>query len=129
MIRFSVATETAHRDATAEGRLRTLLVELARQNIERSRTDHALHELLAMATSGNWPIVAEHAERMELILAAIVADGMKRGEFRNSDARRAGRCVHAAMTRYLHPVLTAECGTVNRSTLDDMVEFCLAGLR
>ena len=66
---------------------------------------------------------------MELILAAIVADGMKRGEFRDGDARRAGRCVLAAMTRYLHPVLTAECAAVSRPTLDDMVEFCLAGLR
>jgi AcrR family transcriptional regulator len=126
---LSVATETAHRDASAEGHLRALLIELVRQNVERCRTDKALHQLLAMATSENWPAVAEHAARTDSILAAIVADGITRGEFRDDDARRAGRCVHAAMTRYLHPALTAECSSFSQPTLDEMVEFCLAGLR
>lgn len=124
-----LAIATARRNATAEDRLRGLLIALARLAIERHRTDPALHQLLAMATSQNWPVVAEHAERMEAMLAAIVADGMSRGEFSDGDARHAGRCVHAAMTRYLHPALTAGCGTFSRTTLDEMVEFCLAALR
>ena len=125
----SVATDTAHRDATAEERLRTLLLALANLNIERSRTDPALHQLLATASSETWPVMAEHAERLEAILAAIVAEGMTRGEFRGGDARRAGRCVLVAMTRYLHPALAAECNTFSQPTLDDVVEFCLASLR
>jgi AcrR family transcriptional regulator len=125
----SVATETAHRDATAAQRLRAILVALARFNIERHRTDNALHQLLAMATSESWPVVAEHAERIESILAASVADGMTRGEFHDGDARRAARCIHAAMTCYLHPALTTECSTFNQPTLNDMVDFCLACLR
>jgi len=126
---LAVASGTAYRDAPAKERLRTLLAELARQNLERCRTDPALHELLAMATRENWPAVAEHAERMVSILAVIVAGGMKQGEFREGDARRAGRCVHAAMTRFLHPALALECETFSQPTLDDMLEFCLAGLR
>lgn len=124
-----LAVATAQLDATAEERLRTLLIALARLSTERCRTDPALHQLLATATSENWPVVTEHAERMESILAAIVADGITRGEFRKGDARCAGRCVLVAMTRYLHPALAAECGTFSQPTLDAMVEFCLAGLR
>jgi AcrR family transcriptional regulator len=126
---LSIATETLHRHATAEVRLRTLLVAFALVNSERCRTDPALHQLLATATSENWPVVTEHTEQREAILAAIVAEGMSRGEFRDGDARRAASCVLAAMIRYLHPVLTAGCGTVSQPTADDMVEFCLAGLR
>jgi AcrR family transcriptional regulator len=125
----AVATETAHRDATAEVRLRTLLVAFARVNSERCRTDPALHQLLATATSENWPVVTEHTEQREAILAAIVAEGMSRGEFRDGDARRTGRRVHAAMMLYLHPALIVECDGTSQPTLEDMVEFCVAGLR
>lgn len=126
---LSVATEASHRDATAAEHLRAILVSLARLNIERHRTDNALHQLLAMATRENWPVVAEHAERIESMLAAVVADGMTRGEFRDGDAQHAARCIHAAMTYYLHPALTTACSTSNQPTLNDMVEFCLACLQ
>lgn len=125
----SVAAESARRRVTAEDRLRDLLLELVRLNLERSRGDKLLHQLLAAANSENWPIAAEHAARIETILAAIVADGMRRGEFPNDDAQRAGRCVHAAMTRYLHPTLILERGAIDQPMLGAMVDFCLAALR
>jgi hypothetical protein len=66
---------------------------------------------------------------MESILAAIVADGMRRGEFRKGDAQRAGRCVRAAMMRYLHPSLILERGAVGEPMPDAMVDFCFGALR
>ena len=104
-----------------------LLLELVRLKVERSRTERQLHQLLAAAGSENWPITAEHAARIETILAAIVADGIRRGEFRNEDAQRAARCVHAAMMRFLHPSL--EGGATDQPILAEMVDFCLAALR
>jgi AcrR family transcriptional regulator len=125
----SVATEVAGRSATAEDRLRGLLIELGRLNLERFRMNRPLHQLLAAATYESWPVVTEQAARMESILATIVADGMRRGEFRKGDAQRAGRCVHATMMRYLHPTLIVEYGSITRPRLDEMVDFCLAALR
>ena len=124
-----VATEVARRSATAEERLRVLLLELVRLSVERFRTDKPLHQLLAAATSENWSIVTDYVERVESILAAIVADGMQSGEFRKGDAQQAGRCVHTAMTRYLHPTLIVECAAIGQPTPEEMVDFCLAALR
>jgi AcrR family transcriptional regulator len=126
---LSVATEIARRSATAEERLRALLVELVRLNVERFRTDKSLQQLLAVAVSENWSSVTDYVERMESVLAAIVTDGMKRGEFRKGDAQQVGRCVHTGMMRYLHPTLVLECGATGQPTLDDMMDFCLAALR
>jgi AcrR family transcriptional regulator len=125
----SSATRVAQRSVTAEGRLRVLLLELARLSLERSRKNEQLHQLLAAARSENWPVAAEHAARIQRILGAIIADGMRRGEFRNVDAQRAGGCVHAAMTRYLHPTLILDRGSLEQPTPDAMVDFCLAALR
>lgn len=125
----SVAAEIAHRRSTAEDRLRALLIELVRLEVERLRLNRPLHQLVAAASSENWPVMTEHSARMESILAAIVADGMRRGEFRNQDAQRAGRCVHAAMTRCLDPCVILERGATGQPTLDEMLDFCLAALR
>jgi AcrR family transcriptional regulator len=123
-----VATELARRDASAENRVRQLLRELARLNVERFTTDEKLHELLAVATSENWPVMSPYVEEIELILTALVDNGMQRGEFRSGDARRAGRCVQTSMMPYVHPTLVA-CGAAKQPTLDEMVDFCLAALR
>jgi AcrR family transcriptional regulator len=125
----SAATEAAQRSATAEERLRALLLGLVHRNVERSRTDKPLHRLLAAAASENWPVVTEHAARMDSILAAIIGDGMRRGEFRKGDAQRAGRCVRAAMMRHLHPNLILDCSASGEPMPDAMVDFCLGALR
>ena len=126
---IAVAAEFAQRNGTAKDNLRALLIELARINAERYRKDKALHQLLALAASENWPAVTDYVERMESIVAAIIADGTRRGEFCNRDARRAGRCVHTAMLRHLHPNLVSECDGAGQPSLGEMVDFCLAALR
>jgi hypothetical protein len=73
--------------------------------------------------------VTEYVERIDSILAAIVADGMQCGEFRQGDARQAGRCIHTSMTPFLHPALILEPAADGRAALDDMVGFCLGALR
>ena len=125
----SVAAEITHRRATAEDRLRALLLELVRLEVERFRLNRPLHQLVALASSESWPVITEHSARIESIVAAIVADGMRRGEFRKQDAQRAGRCVHAAMTRYLDPSLILERSATSQPSLDEMLDFCLAALR
>ena len=124
----SAAAEIAQRRATAEDRLRALLLGLVQRNLERARTDKPLHRLLAAAASENWPVVTEHAARIESTLAAVVADGMRRGEFRPQDPQRAGRCVHAAMIRYLDPSLIRKRSATSQPSLDEMLDFCLAAL-
>jgi AcrR family transcriptional regulator len=122
-----VAAAFAQRSGTAKDNLHGLLVELARINAERRRTSKALHQLLVVAASENWPVVADYAERLEAIIAAIIGDGMRRGEFRVRDAWRASRCICAAMSRDVHPSLVV-CDDPGRSSLGEIVDFCLAAL-
>jgi AcrR family transcriptional regulator len=124
----SVAAEITRRRATAEDRLRALLLELVRLEVERFTFNRPLHQLVAAASAESWPVIAEHSARIESILAAVVADGMRRGEFRTQDAQRSGRCVHAAMIRYLDPSLILKRSATSQPSLDEMRDFCLAAL-
>jgi AcrR family transcriptional regulator len=124
----SVAAKIAHRRATAADRLRALLLEFVRLEVERLTFNRPLHQLVAAASAENWPVIAEHSARIESILAAVVADGMRRGEFRTQDPQRAGRCVHAAMIRYLDPSLIRKRSATSQPSLDEMLDFCLAAL-
>jgi AcrR family transcriptional regulator len=124
----AVATIAA-REASASERLRAVLTALERLNTERFTVEKKLHDLVAIAISENWPMVLEYVERMDGILAGIIADGMARGEFRNGDPVRAARCVHTAMIRYSHPRLLIECAHFPDPAPDQMVDFCLAALR
>lgn len=126
---FAVASAIAHSDASAQDRLRALLLALARVNMVRCMTDEQLHEVLAIAARGNWSIVIDYGERLEAILTKIVSDGIERGEFAEKDAQRASRCVLLAMMRYLHPPLVVEFDRLGETKLEDMINFCLSALR
>jgi AcrR family transcriptional regulator len=126
---IAAATEIAAGAGSAGERLRALLTALERLNTERFTVEKKLHDLVAIAISENWPMVLEYVERMDGILAGIIADGMASGEFRQGDPQRAARCVHTAMIRYSHPRLLVECAHFPDPVLDQMVDFCLAALR
>ena len=66
---------------------------------------------------------------MESIIAATLADGMQRGEFRPVDAYGAAGCIHMAMMQYLHPALITEPCAFDQPTPDVMVDFCLRTLK
>jgi AcrR family transcriptional regulator len=126
---ISAAAAIAARDVSAAERLRALLTALPRLNTERFTVEKKLHDLVAIAISENWPMVHEYVERMDGIIAGIVADGIKGGEFRAGNPMLTARCIHTAMIRYSHPRLMIECATFPDPSPDQMVDFCLAALR
>jgi AcrR family transcriptional regulator len=126
---IAAVTTIATREAPAAERLRALLIAMERLNTERFTVDKKLHDLVAIAISENWPMVHEYVQRMDGIIADIVADGMACGEFRAADPLRTARCLHTAMIRYSHPRLLIECAHFPDPTVDQMADFCLAALR
>jgi len=123
----SVADGLPQRNAT--DRLRASVSALTRCNIEQFRANEPLRQLFASATDENWPVMREYLDRIETILATIVADGVGRGEFRKADARRAARCVYTSMLQHLHPTPAIGRDDRAQASLDDMLNFCLAALR
>jgi hypothetical protein len=65
----------------------------------------------------------EHTRR------ACAADGVASGEFRLIDVNVAANCTCAAMLRFFHPQLIADCADKPEPTLDRMIDFVIAALR
>jgi hypothetical protein len=60
--------------------------------------------------------------------SAYIADGVASGEFRVADVTTAALCTCTAMARFFHPQLIVQGADKPGPTLDQMVDFILAGL-
>src|SRR5438046_299554 len=60
--------------------------------------------------------------------AAVIADGAASGEFEAPDVPLAAMCACTAMMRFFHPQMIAQCATKPGPSLDQMIDFVLAGL-
>jgi Tetracyclin repressor-like, C-terminal domain len=65
---------------------------------------------------------------MSAIFQRVVAEGIASGEFRSADPVVASRCVQVALIRFCHPTLIVQCAQEAGPSLEDMIEFVLAGL-
>jgi len=115
-------------ESCASARLRALVHTVNAMNGERYTDDRKLHEMVAIALSENWPIVKEHIERMGTIYGKVIDDGIAAGEFAPCDVEGTAKIVQAATARFCHPRLMIECASSSGPSLDEMVDFCLAGL-
>jgi AcrR family transcriptional regulator len=112
----------------AAGRLRELLETVHRMNSDRYVGDSKMHEMCAVAMEENWDVCQAHVECILGIIAAVIADGVASGEFRAPDVGVAALCTCTAMMRFFHPQLIAEFANKPSSTLDQMIDFVIAGL-
>jgi AcrR family transcriptional regulator len=112
----------------AAQRLRELLVSIHQMNAERYVGDAKLHEMVTIAMEENWDVCTAHMERITGTIAGVIADGAARGEFHAPDVTLAAMCTCTAMMRFFHPQMIAQCATKPGPTLDQMVDFVLAGL-
>lgn len=121
--------EIATSPGPASKKLRNVIASIETLNSRRFMSDRKLHELLETAYNENWSIVRQHSERMDGILARIIAQGMAAGEFKKGDAELAAILFRSACVRYCHPRLMVECAQEPEPTLDQMIDFCLAALK
>ena len=118
---------TAPGNATA--RLRELLTTIHRMNAERYVADAKMHEMVAIAMEENWEVCRSHMECIIGAIGKVVADGVANGEFDAPDVALAADCACTAMVRFFHPQLIAQCADKPTPTLDQMIDFVIAGLR
>lgn len=115
-----------HQPATA--RLRELLSSIHRMNAERYVGDSKLHEMVAIAMEENWDVCLAHMERITGTIAEVIAEGASSGEFDVPDVPLAAMCTCSAMMRFFHPQMIAQCADKPGPSLDQMIDFVLAGL-
>jgi len=112
----------------AAQRLRELLTTVHHMNSERYVGDSKLHEMVAIAMEEDWDVCKTHMERIIGVIAEVIADGAAKGEFQVPDVMLASLCTCNAMMRFFHPQMIAQSADKPGPTLDQMIDFILAGL-
>ncbi len=115
-------------NSAASQRLRVLLSTIHLMNAERYVGDAKLHEMVAIAMEESWDVCMAHMEQITAGIGAVVADGVAAGEFEAPDIGLAAHCVCTAMMRFFHPQMIAQCAEKPGPSLDQMIDFVLAGL-
>src|SRR6202035_635471 len=112
----------------AAQRLRELLTSIHRMNCERYVGDSKLHEMVAIAMEESWEVCVAHMERITQTIGAVIAEGAASGEFEAPDVPLAAMCACTAMMRFFHPQMIAQCANKPGPSLDQMIDFVIAGL-
>jgi AcrR family transcriptional regulator len=122
----------AQRIAVAPGpaavRLRELMTTIHRMNSERYVGDSKLHEMVEIAMEESWEVCVAHMEQVTQTIGSVIAQGVATGEFDAPDLPLAAMCACTAMMRFFHPQMIAQCATKPGPTIDQMIDFVLAGL-
>jgi AcrR family transcriptional regulator len=122
------AQAIADRPGSATFRLRELLSTVHRMNSERYVGDSKLHEMVEIAMEESWEVCVAHMERITQTIASVIAQGVAAGEFEATDVPLAAMCTCTAMMRFFHPQMIAQTASKPGPSLDQMIDFVLAGL-
>ncbi|UWU91254.1 TetR/AcrR family transcriptional regulator [Bradyrhizobium sp. CB1015] len=109
-------------------RFRELLTTINRMNTERYVGDNKLHEMVAVAMEEDWDVCVAHMECIAGVIGQMIAQGVASGEFEAPDLQLAALCSCSAMIRFFHPQMIAQCATKPGPTIDQMIDFVIAGL-
>jgi AcrR family transcriptional regulator len=122
------AEAIAARSGPAAARLRELVTTVHRMNRERYVGDSKLHEMVEIAMEESWEVCVAHMERITQTIGAVIAEGVASGEFEAPDVPLAAMCTCTAMMRFFHPQMIAQSINKPGPSLDQMIDFTLAGL-
>ena len=109
-------------------RFRELLTTINRMNTERYVGDSKLHEMVEIAMQEDWDVCVTHMECIAGVVGQMIAQGVATGEFEAPDLQLAALCACTAMMRFFHPQMIAQCTTKPGPTIDQMIDFVIAGL-
>jgi AcrR family transcriptional regulator len=122
------AEAIAARREPAASRLRELMTTIHRMNCERYVGDSKLHEMVEIAMQESWEVCVAHMQRITETIARVIAEGVASGEFEASDVPLAAMCACTAMMRFFHPQMIAQTANKPGPSLDQMIDFVVAGL-
>ncbi|WP_426423898.1 TetR/AcrR family transcriptional regulator [Bradyrhizobium genosp. A] len=109
-------------------RFRELLTTINRMNTERYVGDSKLHEMVEIAMQEDWDVCVTHMECIAGFIGQMIAQGAASGEFEAPDLQLASLCACTAMMRFFHPQMIAQCATKPGPSIDQMIDFVIAGL-
>jgi AcrR family transcriptional regulator len=122
------AQTIAAKPGPAAVRLREMMTTINRMNSERYVANSKLHEMVEIAMQESWQVCVAHMELITSTIAGVIAEGVATGEFEAPDVAQAAMCTCTAMTRFFHPQMIAQCADKPGPSIDQMIDFVLAGL-
>jgi AcrR family transcriptional regulator len=122
------ALAIATRPGLAAGRLRELMTTIHRMNSERYVGNSKLHEMVEIAMEESWDVCVAHMERITQTIGSVIAEGAATGEFEVADVPLAAMCACTGMMRFFHPQMIAQCALKPGPSIDQMIDFVIAGL-
>lgn len=122
------AQRIARSEGPAATRLRQMMTTINRMNTERYVGDSKLHEMVEIAMQEDWEVCVAHMELIGQTIGEVIAQGVASGEFEVADLELAALCACTAMMRFFHPQMIAQCATKPGPTIDQMIDFVIAGL-
>ena len=97
-----IATE----DKPAIDRIRRFYKSLSAQGVELLFNERKLHDIVAAAIDGRWPVIKGHERALLALIRQIVTDGREAGEFeRKTPIDETCRAILQTMQPFLHPVM------------------------
>ena len=81
-----------------------------------------------IAMEEDWDVCVAHMECIASTLGLVIAQGAASGEFEAPDLQLASLCACTAMMRFFHPQMIAQCANKPGPTIDQMIDFVIAGL-
>jgi len=112
----------------ASVRLRELMTSIHHMNAERYVGNSKLHEMVEVAMEESWEVCVAHMERITGTIGSVIAQGAASGEFEVTDVPLAAICACTAMMRFFHPQMIAQCANKPGPSIDEMIDFVIAGL-
>jgi AcrR family transcriptional regulator len=122
------AQAIASKSGSAASRLRELMTSIHRMNSERYVGDSKLHEMVEIAMEESWEVCVAHMEQITNTIGNVIGEGAASGEFEVADVPEAAMCTCTAMMRFFHPQMIAQCANKPGPSIDQMIDFVLAGL-
>ena len=122
------AKSIASRPGPAAPRMRELMKTVHRMNSERYVGDSKLHEMVEIAMEESWDVCVAHMELITTTIGSVIAQGVATGEFEVADLPVAALCACTGMMRFFHPQMIAQCANKPGPTIDEMIDFVIAGL-
>ena len=109
-------------------RFRELLTTIHRMNTERYVGDSKLHEMVEIAMQEDWDVCVAHMECICSVIGEVIAQGAAAGDFEAPDLQLASLCTCTAMLRFFHPQMIAQTANKPGPSIDQMIDFVIAGL-
>lgn len=89
-------------------KLEAAVLAMIRENKDALRNERQLYKLVLMATENNWACIQDYIDSVVGVLADIIAEGNRTGEFRITDVPETAQLLFGCLQSLIHPLLTQD---------------------